>query len=83
MGPSLDPLEFATGVSRPRSGSNALAEDQDLILPRFIPLPKSDTKERIVANFDVFDFELSEAQMGKLNALDQDEHVCLNPTDCP
>lgn len=49
----------------------------------FIPLPKSDTKERIIANFDVFDFELSQQQMEALNALDQDEHVCLNPTDCP
>lgn len=49
----------------------------------FIPLPKSDTKERIIANFDVFDFELSPQQMDALNALDQDEHVCLNPTDCP
>ena len=50
---------------------------------RFIPLPKSDTKERIISNREVFDFELSEAQMAALNALDKDEHVCLNPTDCP
>ena len=50
---------------------------------RFIPLPKSDTKERIIANRDIFDFELSQAQMDKLDALDQDEHVCLNPTECP
>jgi diketogulonate reductase-like aldo/keto reductase len=46
-------------------------------------LPKSDTKERIIANIDVFDFELSDDQMAQLNALDKDEHVCLNPTDCP
>jgi diketogulonate reductase-like aldo/keto reductase len=50
---------------------------------RFIPLPKSDTKERIIANFDVFDFELSEEQMAQLNGLDKDEHVCLNVVDCP
>jgi hypothetical protein len=54
-----------------------------LICGRFIPLPKSDTKERIIANFDVFGFELSEEQMGELNGLDKDEHVCLNPTECP
>ncbi|OCF34511.1 hypothetical protein I316_03552 [Kwoniella heveanensis BCC8398] len=48
----------------------------------FIPLPKSDTKERIISNMEVFDFELSDAQMDALNALDQDEHVCLNPTGC-
>lgn len=50
---------------------------------RFIPLPKSDTKERIIANIDLYDFELSDDQMGRLNALDKDEHVCINVTDCP
>jgi diketogulonate reductase-like aldo/keto reductase len=50
---------------------------------RFIPLPKSDTKERIVANIDLYDFELSDEQMKSLNALDKDEHVCINVTDCP
>jgi hypothetical protein len=49
----------------------------------FIPLPKSDTPERIISNRDVFDFELSDAQMGELNALDMDEHVCLNHTELP
>ncbi|OCF76249.1 hypothetical protein I204_03548 [Kwoniella mangroviensis CBS 8886] len=49
----------------------------------FIPLPKSDTKERIIANRDVFDFELTDAQMQSLNGLDKDEHVCLNHTELP
>jgi hypothetical protein len=31
----------------------------------------------------VFDFELNQAQMDSLNALDQDEHVCLNHTKLP
>jgi diketogulonate reductase-like aldo/keto reductase len=52
-------------------------------ISRFIPLPKSDTKERIVANIDLYDFELSDEQMESLNALDKDEHVCINVTDCP
>jgi diketogulonate reductase-like aldo/keto reductase len=49
----------------------------------FIPLPKSDTKERIIVNIDLYDFELSDEQMNSLNALDKDEHVCINVTDCP
>ncbi|KAK4689026.1 hypothetical protein P7C73_g1079, partial [Tremellales sp. Uapishka_1] len=49
----------------------------------FIPLPKSDTPERIASNFDVYDFELSEEQMAALNALDVDDHVCLNHTKLP
>ena len=46
-------------------------------------MPKSDTPSRIASNADVFDFELSDEQMAALDALDADEHVCLNPTDCP
>ncbi|KAL7419509.1 hypothetical protein Q5752_005420 [Cryptotrichosporon argae] len=49
----------------------------------FIPLPKSDTSSRIVANRNVYDFELSADQMARLNALDQDEHVCINNTNVP
>ncbi|RSH82909.1 hypothetical protein EHS25_005899 [Saitozyma podzolica] len=49
----------------------------------FIPLPKSDSRDRIIANIDVFDFQLTVGQMLALNALDKDEHVCLNPTECP
>lgn len=37
----------------------------------FIPLPKSDTPERIKANADVFGFELSEDEMAQLDGLDQ------------
>ncbi|WVR04196.1 hypothetical protein IAU60_001196 [Kwoniella sp. DSM 27419] len=48
----------------------------------FIPLPKSDTQSRIVSNRDIFDFELTQAQMDDLNGLDRDEHVCINVTGC-
>lgn len=37
----------------------------------WVPLPKSDTPERIVANANVFDFEITEEDMAVLNALDQ------------
>jgi diketogulonate reductase-like aldo/keto reductase len=60
-----------------------LTEEAKADNSRFIPLPKSDTKERIIANTQIFDFELSEDQMERLNALDKDEHVCLNHTELP
>lgn len=49
----------------------------------FVPLPKSVTPSRIVANASVFDFELSEEQMMALNALDKgkDGAVTWNPVD--
>ncbi|GAA97258.1 uncharacterized protein L969DRAFT_84307 [Mixia osmundae IAM 14324] len=51
----------------------------------FIPLPKSDTPARIEANFQVTDFELSDAQMASLDALDEDAKGAIAPYNvrCP
>lgn len=38
-------------------------------------LTKSSTPSRIASNFDLFDFELSDDDMEKLNAVDRGEHV--------
>ncbi|KAJ5145974.1 uncharacterized protein N7515_000538 [Penicillium bovifimosum] len=37
----------------------------------WVPLPKSDSPERIVSNMDVFDFDISKDDMAVLDALDQ------------
>lgn len=37
----------------------------------WVPLPKTDNPDRIVANANVFDFDISEEDMAVLNALDQ------------
>ncbi|KAK4702367.1 hypothetical protein P7C70_g3856, partial [Phenoliferia sp. Uapishka_3] len=51
----------------------------------FVPLPKSDTPSRIRENADVFNFELDEDSMQKLDALDLGkEGACQwNPVDSP
>ena len=46
-----------------------------------VAIPKSVHKERIEENIKVFDFELSEGDMKKLDRLNQDLHLCWDPTN--
>jgi diketogulonate reductase-like aldo/keto reductase len=45
----------------------------------FVPLPKSVTKSRIEENADIYDFELSEEELKKLD-LDVYEPCAWDPT---
>ena len=50
----------------------------------FILLPKSVTPKRIISNGDLFDFELTEDDMAKLNDLGKENfRVCWNPLNEP
>lgn len=40
-----------------------------------IPIPKSSNLERIKANFDIFDFEISKEDMEKIDSLNKDENI--------
>ncbi|WP_375401375.1 aldo/keto reductase [uncultured Amnibacterium sp.] len=44
-----------------------------------IVFPKSVTKERVQANFDIFDFELSDADMNDISALDKGQRTGPDP----
>ncbi|MGO4913077.1 aldo/keto reductase [Leeuwenhoekiella sp. W20_SRS_FM14] len=44
-----------------------------------VTIPKSTSKEHIISNSDVFDFELSDLDMKKINALDRDERIGPDP----
>ncbi|MFF3898436.1 aldo/keto reductase [[Kitasatospora] papulosa] len=44
-----------------------------------IAFPKSVTRRRIEENFDLFDFELTEGDIGEINALNRDERTGLDP----
>jgi len=46
-----------------------------------IPLPKSSRLERIEENFEVFDFELSDQDMEKLNSLSSGDRVTHDPAE--
>lgn len=55
-------------------------------MDRFVPLPKSVTPERIISNTRVYDFELSNEDMERIDALDKPgREGCLtwNPVDVP
>ena len=43
-----------------------------------VVIPKSVTKERIMSNFDVFDFQLSPEEIHTLDGLDRKRRVCLS-----
>jgi diketogulonate reductase-like aldo/keto reductase len=46
-----------------------------------IPIPKSAHQERITENIRVFDFELSDEEMKKLDGLNQNLHLRADPTN--
>lgn len=49
----------------------------------YVVIPKSTNLEHIAANADVFDFELSEAEMDRLDGLDRDERLGPDPAKFP
>lgn len=47
-----------------------------LIQEDVVIIPKSTNEERIKENFDLFDFELTEEEMGQLRTLDDGTRLC-------
>ena len=52
-----------------------------LIQRSVVVIPKSVRPERMAENFEVFDFALSEEQMGKIAGLDTDESLFFDHRD--
>lgn len=44
-------------------------------------IPKTSRSENLKPNLDIFDFDLDDDDMQKLNGLNQDKHFCWNPTN--
>ena len=54
-----------------------------MLLNSYVPLPKSATPSRIHSNANLYDFELTEEDLAKLDALDQgdDGAISWNPVN--
>jgi 2,5-diketo-D-gluconate reductase A len=52
-----------------------------LIQRSVVVIPKSVRPERMAENFEVFDFALSDEQMGKIDSLDTDEILFFDHRD--
>lgn len=48
-----------------------------------VAIPKSSNKERIIENADIFDFNISDEDMKKLDDFNEDFRLCPDPTDMP
>ena len=58
-------------VSKKYSKTTAQVLVRYCLQKNWVPLPKSDNPERIAQNADIYDFELAEEDMSKLDSLDQ------------
>jgi len=46
-------------------------------------IPKSVTKERIIANYNLFDFAIRDDDLAALDTLERNLHYCWDPSDIP
>uniref|UniRef100_A0A1B6KCP1 NADP-dependent oxidoreductase domain-containing protein n=1 Tax=Graphocephala atropunctata TaxID=36148 RepID=A0A1B6KCP1_9HEMI len=72
VGPLSDPVVGRIAKTHKKTPAQVLL--RHIIQLGVVAIPKSSKPERVKENLQVFDFELSNAEMSELNALDKEEH---------
>lgn len=88
---AYSPLAHASSMDHPEILKLAKKHNKSYaqIMLRFllqlglVVIPKSVNPERIKANIDILDFELSKKEMDELRKLDRNLRTCWNPTMVP
>ena len=88
---AYSPLAHAKRLDEPKLGaiSEELGKTPAQVLIRWsiqrgmVVLPKSVNKSRIIENFSVFDFDISDSVMTKLDELDESFVTCWDPHNPP
>lgn len=73
--------EVLTSIAEKHNKSVAQIVLRWLVQREVVVIPKSVRKERIVENFDIFDFELSADDMEQISTLDTRESLFLSYRD--
>lgn len=73
--------EVLTSIAEQHNKSIAQIVLRWLVQREVVVIPKSVRKERIVENFDIFDFELSPNDMEQISTLDTRESLFLSYRD--
>lgn len=73
--------EVLTGIAAKHNKSVAQVVLRWLVQRDIVAIPKSVHKERIIENFDIFDFELSADDMSQIAALDTGESLFFSHRD--
>ncbi|PZD96559.1 aldo/keto reductase [Paenibacillus sambharensis] len=73
--------ELLTSIAKKHNKSVAQIVLRWLVQREVVVIPKSVRKERIVENFNIFDFELSADDMGQISTLDTRESLFLSYHD--
>lgn len=64
-----------TAIGRRHDKTGAQVSIRWILQKGFVTVPKSTHPERLRENMEVYDFELSDEEMARIDALDRDEHV--------